>query len=237
VTLDLPRENAAQAILDGLRPEASRAREPAAPPAPLTLAEEGFPFPLFEGPRTDASLDPAGPCSICGKSADPRFNKACHACFRAGKAPLTMGTELGMVRPEDAAAGLTHGLPAGVVPRGAIGGEEEAGEEEGEPWVRFRVASDHLVELTRTPRYTTWQGASWLFCCHAPMIFTGSLDARALEALRGEGQTLEQVVSSLLDEALAEDFELTERLLRGSISMYAFRCPRCGRRRAHWDQD
>ncbi len=112
------------------RPPAATASATATPrlvpaPAPAstparrtTLADEGFPFPLFEAPRADACLDPAGPCAICKAPAEPRFNGACYACFRAGRARLTMGTELGMVRPEDADAGLTHGLPFYAVPPG-----------------------------------------------------------------------------------------------------------------------
>jgi hypothetical protein len=65
----------AASLEERLRPEASEPRERAAPPPPPTLAEEGFPFPLFEAQRTDASLDEAGPCAACRTAVETRFNK------------------------------------------------------------------------------------------------------------------------------------------------------------------
>ncbi len=68
------------------------------------------------------------------------------------------------------------------------------------------------------------------------MVFTGSVDERALEALRGE-ETVAQAVASLLGVAAEEGERRAEQVLGERISMYAFRCAGCGRRRAHWDQD
>jgi uncharacterized protein CbrC (UPF0167 family) len=84
-----------------LRPEA---------PKPSSIADDGYAFPLFEGPLDSAVVDEAGPCAFCAAPSDVRFEDACYACFRAGRAVAhAVETELGPVR-----AGAAEGAPKGA---------------------------------------------------------------------------------------------------------------------------
>ncbi len=195
----------------------------APPPVPrrATLATEGFAFPLFDAPREDASLDPRGACRACGQIADTRFEGACYACFRAGTAPAAIDTEYGLVTIEDARRGRTGGVPRDAIQAGVAIAEEW--DDGAETWARVACAVDDLVELTRTPKYSTWQGESWLFHCGRPMIFAGSVKDAPPATL-----------AEMLD--VATDDRIVERILDGKASGYAFRCQVCGRRRAHHDE-
>jgi uncharacterized protein CbrC (UPF0167 family) len=83
-----------------LRPEA---------PKPSSIADDGYAFPLFEGPLDSAVVDDAGPCASCAAPSDVLFEAVCYACFRAGKAVAhVMETELGTVRA-DAVEGAPEG--------------------------------------------------------------------------------------------------------------------------------
>jgi uncharacterized protein CbrC (UPF0167 family) len=203
---------------------------------PASIADDGYTFPLFEGPVESAALDDEGPCAYCGATAKVRFARACYPCFRAGKAnDHVMGTELGVVRAEDAVEGLTHGLPATLAPAGYERVELERDDEDDEAWVRIRVDPASLGELLRTPKYDTWQGEYWLFCCQKPMVFVGPLKEPLLERLRKSEQTQEEVVARLLQVESREAHKRTTEVLLGRISMYVFRCPHCEKHRAHFD--
>jgi uncharacterized protein CbrC (UPF0167 family) len=93
------------------------ARRPASPstaprviaaPKKITIADEGFPFALFEGTLEDAVNDREGVCSVCGKVETVRFNNACYACFSEGKAPRAFDTERGAVVDPEAANELSR---------------------------------------------------------------------------------------------------------------------------------
>jgi hypothetical protein len=207
-------------------PEQKRAR----------ISDDGYPFPLFEGPLESANVDDAGPCAFCSTQAEVRFAKACYACFRAGKAVShVMDTELGMVRAEDAEEGLTHGFPKSAAPPGYELVEMRAAAGDTEPWVRVRMSEASLTELLRTPKYETWQGERWLFCCTQPRVFVGPLKEALLERLRETQETQEEVVGQLLQVDAREAHRRTTEVLKGRISMYVFRCTTCKKHRAHWD--
>lgn len=206
------------ALLDYLPSVASRARAKLAaafvkpratlPPSqkPESIADDGYAFPLFEGPLGSAAVDDAGPCAFCGAPSEVRFAEACYACFRAGKATAhVMDTELGAVR-------------AGEVAEGAR-----------------QVDTAALEELLRTPKYETWQGERWLFCCKRPMVFIGPMREPLLERLRESEQTQEEVVAKLLQLEAREAHKRTAEVLKGKIAMYVFRCASCKKHRAHWD--
>jgi uncharacterized protein CbrC (UPF0167 family) len=83
----------------------------AGPPKKVTLADEGFPFPLFEGTLEDTVNDRDGLCRVCNKIAEVRFNDACYACFSAGKAPRVVDTELGMLARDETEWEELHRTP------------------------------------------------------------------------------------------------------------------------------
>jgi hypothetical protein len=226
-----------QTRLAALRAGTSPPREARAEKREPTLAEMGFPFPLFESTLVSADLDEAGACRACATHVELRFARACYACFRAGKVDCSTDTELGLVTAADAAAGLTQGFPG--CSKADARGTERVPKRRGEPYARFRADPALLTELLRTPSYSTWQGANWLFCCGGPMVFIGNVDRPELEAWSAEAAcSMEQLVSGLLAPEPIEDPErFVDKILSGGRSVYAFRCPRCHRRRAHWDMD
>ena len=70
-------------------------------------------FSLFDASLDEANTDEAGICNFCDSFVDIRFEFACFACFREGKATTaSVATEHGLVRHEDALLGRTHGVPA-----------------------------------------------------------------------------------------------------------------------------
>ncbi len=235
------------ALLDYLPAIASRERAKlaAAFVRPRTLLAESkptpavtgdYPFPLFEASLESANVDEAGPCAHCEEVVDVRFSKACFACFRAGKvAAYVMDTELGMVRAEDAEEGLLHAAPRSAAPRGYELVEMGTAAGDAEPWVRVRVDGAALTELLHTPKYETWQGEKWLFCCQRPMVFVGPMKEPLLARLREAEETQEEVVGRLLQSGTREAHERTHQVLNGRISMYVFHCPQCRKHRAHWD--
>ena len=208
-------------------------------PKPAPPVDGDYPFSLFEASLENANVDEAGPCAHCAKVVDVRFSKACFACFRAGKvASYVMDTELGMVRAEDAEEGLVHGAPRSAAPRGyelVEIGTMGAAAGDAEPWVRVRVDRVALTELLRTPKYETWQGEKWLFCCQRPMVYVGPLNEPLLMRLREAEETQEEVVGRLLQSSTREAHERTLQVLKERISMYVFHCPLCRKHRAHWD--
>ncbi|MEZ4444937.1 MAG: CbrC family protein [Polyangiaceae bacterium] len=207
---------------------------PRAAPTTPRFADLGEPFPLFEGPVDAADLDEEGPCVECGTKAAHRFRGGCYACFRAGKVQRpSAGTELGMIIPENVVEELTHGTPPGFDPRGTT----TVPSDDAEPWVRYRVAGEWLTELLRTPAYSSWQDETWLFCCARPMVFRGPLDDSLLGELVLETKgSSESVVAALL-ECSSDDAEVQlDRALRGSLSIFVFRCPTCRRHRGLLDR-
>lgn len=209
-----------------------------APSGPPTFADRGYPFALFEGPMKEAVVDEAGTCVACSAEADLRFEGACYACFRRGSVVKARDTELGAVDAESLTTGLTGGVPfderfdarGTQVVRPKVRSKE--------PWMRFRVAHERLTELLRTPVYSTWQGESWLFCCGVPMIYVGSVGERLLHAWSTEDDvSTEEVMKRLLAPERIDARSFVDDVLKGSRVVYAFRCPSCGRRRAHWDMD
>ena len=73
------------------------------------------------GVKTDWHVAAEVPSCSCGALlvAPPKVERevrACHACFRAGRAKQTQDSELGMITPELARQGATHGMPSLAIP-------------------------------------------------------------------------------------------------------------------------
>jgi uncharacterized protein CbrC (UPF0167 family) len=208
-----------------------------------TFRDLGIDFPLYEAPvDTCSHLRGEGACGVCGErgwlfglEAEGRPVDACSRCFRAGRALRVHDTELGMVTPELARAGVTHGVPGDVeLPSGlatsAVPGEED--------WVRVHVPAPLPEELVRTPTYSSWQGSVWLFCCARPMVFVGEKKGPDVVAMSGGADPLETIRRWVGER----DFptRLFTRFLAGETDLgglYTFRCAVCGTHRAGWDMD
>ena len=130
-----------------------------------TFTDIGLDFPLFQGVVEDAILEEPGVCSRCAATAPLLLAKKCYDCFRASG--HTMNTEYGMVRPEDARAGVTHGVPLDPkrLPDLPLVAHPIDPAFPDEHWYSIKCDPQDLEELTRTPKYHTWQGEQWLFCC------------------------------------------------------------------------
>ncbi len=199
-----------------------------------TFADLGMHFPLFEAAVEDACIDEAGQCCACRKRAEIRFERACYACFRAGKSDRTADTQFGMVRPEDAARGITHGAP---IDPSAFPGYHVVPLEETDEEVRLcavRIASDELIELLRTPDFHSWQGSTWLFCCQRPAVFIGELP---IASLARDPRGLVAGVAQALAVSNAEAEETLEGIDAGRLASYAFRCRTCERLVGYVDGD
>lgn len=203
------------------------------------FADLGMDFPLFEAPISEAAIGDGGECVACGTLSTVRFEDACYRCFRDGRVEHTIDTEYGMVGPEEAAAGVTHGLPLNpaayrhleLVPHDVDPNFPD------ERWYGVRFDSADLQELVRTPGYHTWQGERWLFCCRKPSIFIGEVTQENLEELaRSRGMASSELLAQMLSLTLSEAEELLPVAGEGVV-VYAFRCSRCDKLRAHSDCD
>lgn len=167
-------------------------------------------------------------CGNCGAEVqfptDDEDITVCYECLRGGKAAITKDTELGMISWEQAAEGMTHGIP------GLQRADFEMVPTDSD-WVRAKVPQEDMYELLRTPTYLTIQGEQWQFCCKRPMIFIGqwSREDFSANAADGDGEALlnkiiRDVVPGLWEDALHDE-----------TGIYVFRCARCSGLRGHWD--
>ncbi|NLS91903.1 MAG: CbrC family protein [Planctomycetaceae bacterium] len=173
-------------------------------------------------------------CRECGETitfpasvVDRKEPKTCYQCLRAGKVALTKDTEFGMVSWDQAFSGVTNGIPGlqqDQFESVMINAEED--------WVGVKLPQDIMFELLRTPKYRTWQGERWLFCCRYPMTYLGEWhhDQFNQRASDGNGE-------SLYYAALEDVPDDTWDSLGHAVNAYVFECKQCGRLRAHWDFD
>lgn len=175
----------------------------------------------------------AQPCRICQHpvafpdvTGQPPL--VCYACLREGRAALTQDTELGMVRWRDAIQGITHGRPG----LNKSGYELVARESD---WVAARVPVAHLLELVRTPTYSTIQGEQWLFHCGQPMVYLGPWTPQDFQQRAPDGNG-----RAFFNAIVAEGHGLPDGLwasTSGAWGAYVFRCAMCEQLAAHWDVD
>jgi uncharacterized protein CbrC (UPF0167 family) len=182
------------------------------------------PFPLFKAPIAHAAMDGPGNCTRCNQHAGSRFQGACYDCFRTGEIDTVVDTEFGMVTRDDAMAGRTHGIP--LSDPSSINGYQLTQHpvdprSPDDRWYHVHIDSYHLGELLRTPKYHTWQGETWLFCCQRPMVFRGSLPADIFSA------NLDQLSSEMSAFLAAPDWKQTVGDGHGSHTYYVFTCVVC----------
>jgi len=157
--------------------------------------------------------------------------QVCYDCLRAGRGAMTKDTELGMVSWQQAAEGVTGG-----VPELETTGFERVRLDPEEEWYGARVPKEHLFELLRTPAYNTWQGENWLFCCRQPMTYLGEW-ANLMNSHHRPDDPRAFFDQIAPDEQWRE--WLWRRLESGrqGAGLYVFRCKACGRHRSGWDTD
>jgi uncharacterized protein CbrC (UPF0167 family) len=180
--------------------------------------------------------DAQGVECACGTTAPFPLKKqsdlhTCYQCLRAGRAAMTQDTQFGMVRYEDALRGITHGVPGLEVT-----GYDTTSSDDDEEWVKVIVPSSQLLELVRTPSYSSWQGERWQFCCAGPMTYIGEWHQADFSRHASDGD------GKALFERLDRDgtfygvsWDELEHDFHGVI--YAFLCKACGSHRVHWDCD
>lgn len=212
-----------------------------------TFADLGMPFPLFEAPIKDThDYAELANCCTCGTKRVPCFKASplqvkdvkesqrlcCYACLRAGKGEILHDTEFGFVNHDLARQGLTHGVPGLQSEEFELIPSAEDSE-----WMQVRIPTEHLLELLRTPGFSTWQGDRWLFHCGQPMIYVGEWKEKELNAHAPQGDGLAWLTNVM--DLEPEEFspqQLWDALHRlGGI--YMFRCPTCERYRGYWDID
>jgi uncharacterized protein CbrC (UPF0167 family) len=153
----------------------------------------------------------------------------CYYCLRDGLGSITQDTEFGMVTWEYAIQGHTHGVPGlktveyEIVPI-----------EPDDDWYGIKLPREHLFELIRTPRFFTWQGARWLFCCKRPMAYLGEWPSVKKTALAQPDpyQFLDHVLKDDENKEIAIDCAEN-----GTGSVYFFQCRSCTGIRVNWDND
>jgi hypothetical protein len=193
-------------------------------PSDPTFADLGLSFPLYEAPASSSSCYIGGGiCAIDGIERAHCFEVdervIGYEALARGDAAFVIDTELGMVTPELAREGRTHGAPVLDVRDNAY----ELRRKQNSDWIEALVPSHHLEALVATPPYTTWQGERWLFHCSEPMIFVGEKTAAELDDIE-------------LDDRDAA--ELTEYdAPPDQEGCMTFRCRRCGVHRFHLDLD
>jgi hypothetical protein len=198
------------------------------------FAELGMSFELFLAPVKDAILDASGLCDRCMNLSTLRFSGHCYDCFRQGFGSDSVDTELGLVLTELVDAGMTHGIPTNDPSNFDEYGTTPHSIDPRHPdhrWYHVHVNPVFLRELLRTPKYLTWQGEIWLFCCKRPMAFLGSVPGGLIDPLYPHIEIgIRQFIEDPRREILAQkDY--------GPHTYYAFSCITCGRLRYHDDCD
>lgn len=185
-----------------------------------TFEDLGLPFPLFLG-SVDTALEyeESAPCCLCGAGEGPAFR-------------LAEGAELLVDCPD---CGARAALDAGERPDWVCACGQQpfpwtADElfccydclREGLVWLHKDTEGmalpEDLLELRRTPAFTTWQEWPWPFCCRRPMIYLATTDEEGL------GDHLPDVQL---------DWEGPEG---DDYSIYLFQCQVCRAHRMEWDQ-
>ncbi len=214
-----------------------------APPVE-TFKDLRIPFPLFEGPAADSKeyvgihqcglcdepdqhcfqlgigCDLICTCPECGHKnaldADGRIDGVCSSC----------GTPIAFPEFPDNLRLCYSCLRTG---KAAITKNTERG------MVSFAYL-DHnakdLLELLRTPTYSSIQGEHWLFCCDQPMIFAGEWQQDDFRRAAPDGVDPEEFFNTVVDDVCPG---LWEDRLHDITAVYVFFCEHCRKYRAHWD--
>ena len=141
---------------------------------------------------------------------------------------------------EDARAGVTHGVPLDPkrLPDLPLVAHPIDPAFPDEHWYGIKCDPQDLEELTRTPKYHTWQGEQWLFCCGKPAVFAGTLNSRSLAKFAPRIGTSPQDILDGLVSQLGIRLPISlQDLDGGSVGVYVFRCRECQGLLSHVDCD
>lgn len=95
--------------------------------------------------------------------------------------------------------------------------------------------SSVLLELVRTPRYSTWQGEQWLFCCASAMVHIGEWTRADLVQLYPDDPLTAFSATFAGSEPWMWDYLPPSAGQGTGWGFYVFACSTCGRHRGHFD--
>ncbi len=137
---------------------------------------------------------------------------------------MSKDTEFGLIGHQEALRGVTHGVPALDCPDFEMVPQED-------DWVGVRLPIPTMLELLRTPGYSSIQGETWLFCCKAPMIYIGGWSRQTFSEMAPDGNG-----RAFFDSVVRDPVEgLWEDDLGDTTGIYVFRCAACRNYKGHWD--
>jgi uncharacterized protein CbrC (UPF0167 family) len=167
------------------------------------------------------------PCLACktevpfpALDADPLV---CHSCLRSGRAALSKDTAYGLVTWKHAQTGITGATPKPL-------GRDFPTVPAPDGYVASRMPSAMMRELLRTPSYVTIQGEQWQFHCKQPMVYVGAWDQAGFNAGAPDGDGKE-LFREIVKDAPPELWDG----IGDEVGVYVFRCPKCRKLAAHWD--
>ncbi|MFN3653616.1 MAG: CbrC family protein [Armatimonadota bacterium] len=227
------------------------APDPQASPGQRTAGGEPMAFVYFQAsPEEMDDWIEDGPrrCDLCGRVGDcfvldsascseipedRRENSVgCYACLREGRFEFWHDTEAGLVDEDGLHDELRDGESAPVYPVDAFGFILDALPSTSTP--KSGIPPEAIVELRRTPTWSSWQGSVWLCHCDDFMVYLGEWIAADFreQAADGDGRGL---FLAMTDPDLALLWTPDEVEPEWTASYYAFRCRHCGTLRGYWD--
>lgn len=198
---------------------------------------------LSVGTRADATCRTCGGAvPFPGRLRAKKQMLVCYDCLLAGRATLPKSTEMGLVFADHAFAGLTGAVPGLTTVQFELvrlASEDAAMDEKYGISCAARVPPPHLWALLPTPDLSSWQGECWLSCCSRPMIFVEDWEDAVAAARPADRAAF---FDSLFDPDggwKPDDLGWGpgEEVAFDTFSLYAYRCPSCGRYRATKDSD
>ena len=148
-----------------------------------------------------------------------------YEALRAGLAGYAKDSEYGAISWEQLESGWTHGVPGA-----RFSGLDTRTTEEG--WVQVRLPKETLSELTRTPKFVTWQGDQWLFQGVNPMIYIGEWKRRDFEIHTPDGLRPDEFFSKVIRGCDPRLWQHADR-----VCIYVFRDGLTGAYSAFYDMD
>ena len=152
----------------------------------------------------------------------------CYDCLRAGRVYLNHDMALGLIEWKDAERGWIEFYRIDdldpIIVATPVEGEEMMR--------RYEFGRGDLVELGRTPVYSTWQSERWLFHCGHPMVYLG----QPLES--PESEVAPEIAAALREVVQSQGWDFEPWADESSRTcVYLFRCQICGGFGGHSDCD